>query len=76
MMKWKYFADCHTCEDVKQTYKRLAKQLHKYMKCYIYQCSEDPVCDTPLYNAVLETSRMLADLIVIRLDGYDDKEWN
>lgn len=28
MMKWKYFEDCHTCEDVKQTYKRLAKQLH------------------------------------------------
>lgn len=51
-------------------------QLHKYMKCYIYQCSEDPVYNTPLFNAVLETSRMLADLIVTRLDGYDDKEWN
>lgn len=28
MKMWKWFTDCHTCEDVKQTYKRLAKQLH------------------------------------------------
>ena len=28
MKNWKWFKDCHTCEDVKQTYKRLAKQLH------------------------------------------------
>ena len=28
MNRWKYFKDCHTCEDVKQLYKKLAKKLH------------------------------------------------
>ena len=28
MKNWKLFKDCHTCEDVKQAYKRLAKQFH------------------------------------------------
>lgn len=28
MIKWKFFNDCHTCEDVKRTYKELAKKLH------------------------------------------------
>ena len=27
-MKWDYFKDCRTCEDVKQMYKKWAKQLH------------------------------------------------
>lgn len=28
MIRWEFFKDCHTCEDVKQTYKKLAKKLH------------------------------------------------
>lgn len=28
MIKWEFFKDCHTCEDVKQTYKKMAKKLH------------------------------------------------
>lgn len=70
-------------EDVKtfDRYKRTAPpmdllQLHKYMKCYLYQCSEEPVYRSQLFNAVMDTSHMLADLIVTRLDGYDGKEWS
>lgn len=28
MIKWKFFNDCHTCEDVKRVYKEMAKKLH------------------------------------------------
>lgn len=70
-------------EDVK-TFDRYKKtsppgdllQLHKYMRCYLYQCSEEPVYRTPLFKAVTETMQDLAGEIVSNMPGYEDKEWN
>lgn len=28
MIRWEFFGSCHTCEDVKQAYKKWAKKLH------------------------------------------------
>lgn len=28
MIRWEFFKDCHTCEDVKKTYHKWAKKLH------------------------------------------------
>ena len=51
-------------------------QLHKYMRCYLYQCAEEPVYKTPIYNAIRDLARDLAEHLVMRAPGYDDKEWN
>lgn len=50
-------------------------QLHKYMRCWIYQCSEDATYSTPLYTAVLDLSQALAERIVSGLPEYDEKNW-
>lgn len=50
-------------------------QLYKYMECYLYQCAEAPVYDTPLYNVIENLAGRLAKTIIRSLPQYEDKEW-
>lgn len=45
-------------------------RLYSYMECYLYQCAEDPVYKTPLYNAVESLQNRLARTIIKRLPNY------
>lgn len=50
-------------------------QLYMYMRCYLYQCAEEPVYNTPIYKAVRELSRDLAGAIVLKLADENGAEW-
>ena len=50
-------------------------RLYMYMRCYLYQCSEEPVYDTLIYRAVRELSRDLAGAIVLRLADEKGAKW-
>ena len=45
-------------------------QLYSYMDCYLYQCAEDPVHKTPLYNVVESLQNRLARTIIKSLPNY------
>jgi len=47
-------------------------KLHKQISCYLYQCIEDPVYKTPIYNAVVDLKNALANMIVESLSEYKD----
>ena len=45
-------------------------QLYSYMDCYLYQCSEEPVYKTPLFNVIESLQNRLARTIITRLPNY------
>ena len=45
-------------------------QLYSYMDCYLYQCSEEPVYKTPLFNVIESLQNRLARTIITRLSNY------
>lgn len=47
-------------------------KLHKQISCYLYQCAEDPVYKTPIYNAITDLKNALANMIVQSLSEYED----
>lgn len=50
--------------------------LYKHMQCYLYQCAEDPVYNTPLYNAIRDLKNALAAAIIDTLPEYVEAEWD
>ena len=47
-------------------------KLHKQISCYLYQCAEDQVYNTPIYIAVQDLKNALANMIVQSLQEYGD----
>lgn len=45
-------------------------QLYSYIDCYLYQCAEEPVYKTPLYNVIESLQNRLARTIITRLPNY------
>lgn len=45
-------------------------QLYSYMDCYLYQCAEEPVYKTPLYNVIESLHYRLSRTIITRLPNY------
>lgn len=52
-----------------------AVQAFKSLKCWLYQCSEGDVPDTPLYQVMDKVSDRLAHHIVSSLPEYERAEW-
>ncbi len=52
------------------------KRLHKQISCYLYQCAEDPVYNTPIYEAIEDLKNRIANIIVQKSEDYDSYEWN
>lgn len=50
-------------------------QLLKSLKCYIYQCSEGNVPDSPIYKAIDKLIDNLAMFIACNQQEYEDAEW-
>lgn len=50
-------------------------QLLKSLNCYVYQCSEGNVPDTPIYKAMDKLSIRLAQFIACHQQEYIDSEW-
>ena len=50
-------------------------QLLKSLQCYVYQCSEGTVPDTPIYKAIDALSTRLAIFIACHQKEYEDAEW-
>ncbi len=50
-------------------------QLYMNMQCYLYQCEEDPVYNTPLYKAIEELTNKLAHTIARNAADAAGKEW-
>ena len=50
-------------------------QLLKSLECYIYQCSEGNVPNTPIYKAIDDLSTRLAIFIATNQKEYEDAEW-
>lgn len=50
--------------------------LYKHIQCYLYQCAEDPVYGTPLYNAICDLKNTLAAAIIDTLPEYQEAEWD
>lgn len=46
-------------------------QLYSYMDCYLYQCAEEPVHKTPLYNVIESLQSRLARTIIKSLPNYE-----
>lgn len=47
----------------------------KSVQCYLYQCAEDPVYQSDLYNAIEDLKNRIATSIVCRLPGYEEADW-
>lgn len=45
-------------------------RLYSYIDCYLYQCAEEPVHKTPLYNVIESLQNRLARTIITRLPNY------
>lgn len=50
-------------------------QLLKSLKCYIYQCSEGNVPDSPIYKAMEKLSISVAMFIACHQPEYKEAEW-
>lgn len=50
-------------------------QLLKSLHCYLYQCSEGDVYNTPIYKAIEKLSERLTEYIVFHLPEYKEAEW-
>lgn len=45
-------------------------RLYSYIDCYLYQCAEDPVYNTPLYNVIENLQSRLAKTIITSFPQY------
>lgn len=50
-------------------------QVLKSLQCWLYQCCEGDVPETPLYKAFSELAGEIAIGIVHKMDAYDKAEW-
>lgn len=50
-------------------------KLYKHIQCYLYQCAEDPVYNTPIYKAVQDLKNSLAESIINDLPEYEAAKW-
>ena len=50
-------------------------QLLKSLNCYVYQCSEGKVPDTPIYKAIDKLAVKVAEYIATHQPEYEQAEW-
>lgn len=50
-------------------------QLLKSLNCYVYQCSEGIVPDTPIYKAIDKLAVKVAEYIATHQPEYEQAEW-
>lgn len=52
-----------------------AVQAYKWLRCWLYQCTEGTIDETPLYATMERVSDALAHHIVSNLPRYEQAEW-
>lgn len=50
-------------------------KIYKGLRCWLCQCAEGGMSETPLYKLMVEVSLRLAVMIVLRLPEYKEAEW-
>lgn len=50
-------------------------QVYKSLGCLIYQCSEGEVPKEPLYKALVDIKRIMAECLIDRLPEYNKAVW-
>lgn len=50
-------------------------QTYKSLRCWLYECSEGKVPDSPLFQAMQRVADALANQIVIHLPSYSAAKW-
>ncbi len=51
-------------------------QAYKSLACWLYQCAEGNVPETPLYRAMQRVKWSIADHIICELPAYNKAEWD